>query len=493
MTKCFKMVLLQALLQAGAMREGLPLAELADGSARVLRRNPILARDVEPPALLAADDLARRRFAAYWKDNPVKAWCSGTSARWFSVDGDRFVCRVDDGGHPDVLAALMRELIDLRLSEYRTRRATDDSGEAFTCKVTWNQRDPILKLPRADRRPVEPGWLDATVDGAPWRFKIAKEFCNVARPVSGVRNELPDLLRGWFGPGAGRPGTAFAVRFQRSPEGWFVEPEGAVARDVDDANEPQALRGVLVQAFPDLAAAAGAAREALAVVETGQVRLPVASGDGVFAVRARGDSMNGGSDPIRDGDWLVFRFARGASAESLKGRRVLVEVRDADGSGYLVKRLAQDGRRWVLRSDNAAVGDVPADERTVPIAVLVERVAPEGLAPGVGEVIAEGEIAGAFGVSEAPRLAEGDASEGGSGGVRVDGHLFLLVRGDAVLGQERDRVRVPVGGRRPGETGFVLLRRGAGDAGWKYLGVARWDEAAGTWVIAEVPSAGEPS
>jgi hypothetical protein len=92
-----------------------------------------------------------------------------------------------------------------------------------------DQRDPILKLPDRTRTPGgSTGETDVRLaDGAVWRFRFMKEFCNVA-PAGTDRNRLPDLMRTWFGPSAGHPGTRFEVRFSRSPDGWWIELRGKV-------------------------------------------------------------------------------------------------------------------------------------------------------------------------------------------------------------------------------------------------------------------------
>jgi hypothetical protein len=59
-------------------------------------------------------------------------------------------------------------------------------------------------------------------DGAIYRFKMVKQFCNVARPVGATRKQLPNLLHQWFGPNAGQPSTAFDVRFYASRDGWWA-------------------------------------------------------------------------------------------------------------------------------------------------------------------------------------------------------------------------------------------------------------------------------
>jgi len=96
----------------------------------------------------------------------------------------------------------------------------------------------------------------------------------------------------------------------------------------------------LVPAYPRLRAAAGPASEATHVEDgatDASVALPIEVTQGVFAVRAAGDSMDGGAAPfrdggaapIRDGDWVVLRFCRGASLGKIAGRVALVQVPDA--------------------------------------------------------------------------------------------------------------------------------------------------------------------
>lgn len=50
-----------------------------------------------------------------------------------------------------------------------------------------------------------------------------------------------------------------------------------------------------------------------------------------------------------------------------------------------MKRIVQEGERWWLRSDNAERPSIEATAETTPIALLVSQIAPETLAPPVGE------------------------------------------------------------------------------------------------------------
>ncbi|MDI3282135.1 DEAD/DEAH box helicase family protein [Polyangium sp. 15x6] len=466
MSKCYKMVTLEALLEADALRDGLPVFDLAQRSHAIMARSPELLRDLSGVADFPdvhAPDV--HRFATYWRINPIAAWTSGPGKRFFAQEGDRFVSRIPcpPGGEKS-LSSMVRELVDYRLAMYRARQTENVAGVSFSAKVLWNKRDPILKLPtHKDREELPRGETTVRLpDGTLWLFRFMKEYCNVARPVGSHGNELPDLLRRWFGLAAGRPGTNFRVRFSRSPSGLWVEPDEPRA-------ETDTVRGLLLT-FPTLRAAAGSTRDPIALAPEGeQVRLPTkARGEGLFAVRATGDSMNGGKEPIRDGDWLVMRFARSASRNAIEGKIALVEVPDSHlGASYLVKRIVRDGKRWILRSENPAHASIEAAAEIVPIATLVEVVKPEAIGPEVGANIEAPKLAEAFGLPEPPRTG------------RVDGHLFLLVEEKGRL-VAPDRIRFPGIEPRPGETAFVLTRAD-GTQPWRHAGVARFVEDDGAW------------
>lgn len=474
MIRCDAMVTIEALLEAGALVDGLPIADLARRSHAILVRSPELFRDLEGVTELPdprSPDL--ERLSAYWRANPIATWTSGRNRRWFMLDGERLVPRLPcPPGDEVVLAAMTREIVDYRLAMYRMRRKEDASGASFTTKVLWNQRDPILKLPSRKAHPDLPsGDTDVRMSsGEMWRFRFMKEFCNVAHPIGSGRNQLTDLLRRWFGLAAGRPGTAFHVRFSRSPDGLWVEPE--VPEGISTAP-----RGMLI-AFPTLRAAAGAARGPVELAPQAEaVRLPTtAQGEGLFAVRAVGDSMNGGKRPIRDGDWLVMRFARGASYEALDGRVALLQVPDADiGFAYQIKRIARDGARWQLRSDNPERPSFEAKPEMVPIAILVETIRPEDVGPRVGERLDEEALARAFGMESTPQSG------------RTEGHLFIRVEAPGAL-VAPDRVRFTAPDRRPGETAFVLARP-RGESVFCYLGVARYLDEEGLWACGGIDHA----
>jgi superfamily II DNA or RNA helicase/diadenosine tetraphosphate (Ap4A) HIT family hydrolase len=452
MTRSFTMVTLQALVEADALDAGMPVEALAARCHRLLTRNPGLRAEVPEP-LQSAESATSAAWRTHQLEDPIRTWTTGARPLFQLTDGRFHLADPPAPEDRDALRTLTAELVDLRMARYRRRLQPGPAGQVgFECRLTWNKRDPILKLPSRAQHDLPSGDLDVRLpDGAVWRFRLKREFCNVAGPVGAPRNQLPDLMRRWFGPSAGHPGTAFRVRFAPGPDGWSVAP-------ADDA-QVISLRSRSVAAYLDLKAAAGHAVGA-SHVHAAQVVLPVeaAEPEALFAVRVAGWSMDGGPKPLRDGDWAVFRLARGRAPAELEGRVVLAQVPTDAGPGFVVKRLRRVVGGWALASDHPEGPTFGGAADTIIIARLEAQVAPEALGPERGARLAEGELAGAFGVERLP-------PETG----RQGGHLFMFLRGQGDL-LSPTTVRAPAD-LFPGETAFVLAR--LEDGGWRYLGVAR--------------------
>lgn len=488
MTKSFKMVALEALLEEDALLRGLDLETLCARSRAIMLRSPELEADLGAKELGDVREMSAAAWQTYWTRWPLRHWTTAARAP-FRLTAERFEPTFSvPAGAAEALSAMTRELVDYRLWQYRRRRAAAASsdGVAFEAKLIRNARGPILMLPDRARAPGVPsGPTDVRLpDGRSWTFRFARIAVNVAGPVGAGSNELADLLRGWFGPAAGQPGTSFRVRFAPSPDGWWVAP--VEAEDAQVIGLP--ARGRLVT-FPSLRAAAGWTGEAVeaGALEADEVALPGAfDRERCFAVRASGDSMTRGGIPwradIRDGDWLIFRWARGERLGALLNRVALVARRlDDDTQSFHVKRIApassgrDGGLGVVLASDNPDHPAMAAGERDEAIALLVDVVRPEAMAPAAGERVADDELAAVFGLSAAPN----------AGASRVDGHLFVLAEGAGALAAP-DRVRHARGGLapHPGETAFVLTR--AEGESLRYAGVGRFVADEEAWAIPEV-------
>jgi superfamily II DNA or RNA helicase len=390
LNKSYKMVVVQALLDADALDRGLPIDDLAARCHRIVVRSPGLFSDI---ASLASLDDPRDpdpdQWRSFWDAMPLKVW-TGEYRReiedpWFERPdgaGGDFASRVPVPTEPLARAAFIdmtRELVEYRLAKYRDRydESAAETG-AFCAKLLTNKRDPIIKLPSRERHPDIPrGETTVTLpDGQKWRFRFVKIAVNVARPVGDDKNRLPDLLRGWFGPAAGEPGTEFNIEFRPTKHGWRIEPLG-------ERVIPFARPGHII-AFPDLQAAAGAHR--LPQNETpGWTQLRIADSGAPpadFAVQAHGDSMDGGDEPIRHGDWALMRWARGEPLGKVVGRVALVRHAASDDSetsapAYYLKRVAETEDGFELRSDNLQVAAMPATADTVVVALHVETLPAE--------------------------------------------------------------------------------------------------------------------
>ena len=357
------------------------------------------------------------------------------------------------------LRRLTHELVDWRLADYRKRRRSG-AGAAFTCKVNQNKRDPILMLDRGRCPQIPEGFTTVVVDGQPWQFKFMKVACNVARPVAATHNSLPDLLRGWFGPGAGMPGTSFHVRFVPSPDGWSVEPADSTV---------QASGFDEVVSWPELRAAAGW-QEALVDqrVDPERLVLPGPFVEGEFAVRAHGTSMDGGPKPIRDGDWVLLRWARDRGLADIVGHTALLR-RGADSQAtYHLKKVLSAGGATVLTSTNPRVPDLPATAEDQVLALLRRTLRPEDLAPPRNT---SGPLERLF-----PWVHE----DRPPGAHRIGGHLFLLLDRPGQASSPTE-VLLPVA-IRPSETAFVARRS---PEGWTYLGLGRTLNAQ-RWTVPEL-------
>jgi hypothetical protein len=270
----------------------------------------------------------RARWLTYWKQNPIAAWTGRNPRAWFRIDDGRF--RLDLDVAPELAAPLhrlTRELVDYRLAQYRDRRRRDQPTDAgFVCKILSNQRDPIVKLPRRDRAQIPRGETDVRLpDGAVWRFRFAK-FCNV-RPA-GTSATTSDLLRGWFGPRAGQPGTAFQIRFHAAPGGLWVEPVQAEIVELASRRKIVAYPGCAPPLVTPGAMSSPGRSWCRAVQDADQTCSRCASRERRWTAEAAAARRRLGRDAAG------AQHAGGA----VEGRVVLVQVEgDAHGAGYQIK------------------------------------------------------------------------------------------------------------------------------------------------------------
>jgi superfamily II DNA or RNA helicase/diadenosine tetraphosphate (Ap4A) HIT family hydrolase/HKD family nuclease/SOS-response transcriptional repressor LexA len=370
LNKSYKMVVLRVLLDRDALWDGLEIPRLAAACRSFLENHPALRADLEGAAFTRVPGdaaLDMENFAAWWLEWPLSRWMDDQAGqRWFTRRGDRFVA--DFTCPPELRAAfesLTGELVDLRLAHYSRSRvapiqalsASDGTplSTTFRAKVSHSNGKPILFLPTVESVPSRPTGPTRVrlPDGREWVFRFVKVACNVAHPADAAsargNNALPALLRDWFGPDAGLPGTNFEVEFSSIDGQWLATPTKSPGRKPGDSGSeppsnhqrspssappfdllsspPPAARYTTHLPVYDLTAAAGFWGPESVPEEIGWTGVSgVSLKPGMFVARVTGTSM----EPlIPDGSWCLFRPCPAGSRE---GRIVLVQL-GTDGAG----------------------------------------------------------------------------------------------------------------------------------------------------------------
>ena len=116
-----------------------------------------------------------------------------------------------------------------------------------------------------------------------------------------------------------------------------------------------------------------------------------------FLARATGNSMNGGKNPIRDGDYLLLELVSPVNAGSITGSVIAIERQDESGDNqYLLRAVtkAADGTH-ILKANNPDYSDIVATDEMRTLARLKAVVDPLELEVGVSFM--REEIPGLFG------------------------------------------------------------------------------------------------
>ncbi|AEY00886.1 DEAD-box ATP dependent DNA helicase [Oceanimonas sp. GK1] len=279
LTKCFKLILLQALLELDGLRQPPLLTELAEQSRLVLERHPdlFMVDLAEPQQAMAADSA---QWLSYWSKNPIKHSTGGNNDSqadyWFEIQEDRFCPRfILPVNERDTLHDMMQELVDLRLAEYRRRKIQFQSFQKTAI--------PPQAIPDADVVEL-PFYPD---------LKIA---CGHFRTGSSDQADMMAV-----------PGENISVDSQR-----------------------------------------------------------------YFLARASGHSMNGGKNPVNDGDLLLLEWITPDTAGSISNQTLAIERQDETGDDqYLLRVVSKtaDGS-YLLHATNPDYEDIPVTDEMKPFARL---------------------------------------------------------------------------------------------------------------------------
>ena len=286
MTKSFKMVLLEALLEHDGLVNHPTLETLALQSLAIFQRRRTLISDIRED-LQDIDSLNPAQWQRYWDSNPVNAWIGGNrdagAQALFQVADGKFVARFEvKPGEQEKLAGLLQELVDYRFASYETRR--------------------------------EPARIDNVVPLRPSLDKVELPFFpNIKIACGHFKTGHADAeeYRG-LGPGHGK---------------------------LDPARH--------------------------------------------FIARASGNSMNGGKNPIQDGDYLLLERVTPQSAGSITGLIMAIERQDTGDNQYLLRLVTKPSPgRYILRATNPDYEDLEANEEMRTFARLKEILDPLELAIG---------------------------------------------------------------------------------------------------------------
>jgi len=227
MTRSYKMVTLLAMLNADRFPGEIGLDELTGGVRQLGVHRPEIAAD------FGEHFENDSRLARALEDNPIDAWVggAGTGAQRFfdyatKVFGSRVRARDEDRA---ALQELTRELTEWRLAEYLDRSVVRPT-DGYLVKVNQSNGNPILMpLDREEQPGLPDGLTPFEADGSRYVGNFVKIALNAARKEGSDRNELPSILRKWFGPDAGAPGTRHQVRLIHDGATWRLEPIGVGA------------------------------------------------------------------------------------------------------------------------------------------------------------------------------------------------------------------------------------------------------------------------
>jgi hypothetical protein len=224
MTKSYKMLVLLAMLSHASFPGAVIIDELAVGVEHFARRSSLLAEELES----SLDD--KTALIRLLEENPIRVWSEGRGTGqtiYFTYEDGVFRSNLNEVfEHRDAVSNLTRELCDYRLAQYLERLQGERRfAPRIVCKVSHSDGKPILFLPNRDNVPGIPtGWQAVTANGEPYRANFVKVAINVMRKESSEENVLPDLLRGWFGDGAGLQGTTDQVIFNLEDGSYVLCP-----------------------------------------------------------------------------------------------------------------------------------------------------------------------------------------------------------------------------------------------------------------------------
>jgi len=233
-TKSYKLVAIRALLHDGALRVGEDIARNAEASRELLLNDPRLASEVPASQFPDLASAPTEKWVRYWREWPI-AHLTGTGSAaaraksLFGIESDRIVptFTIDDRLGA-VFDSMVAELIEYRLANY-VLNDQKSTTRSWTCRLTYADGHPIIRLDRRQYKDLPAGGRTFIADGVEYGASFAKGAVTVATRAETAGNALPGLLRGWFGPSAGHPGTSHTVELEQIDGTLLMRPGAATS------------------------------------------------------------------------------------------------------------------------------------------------------------------------------------------------------------------------------------------------------------------------
>jgi superfamily II DNA or RNA helicase/HKD family nuclease/diadenosine tetraphosphate (Ap4A) HIT family hydrolase len=382
--KCYKLIAIRALLHDGELRNGSDVTTNAETSRQLLLADPRLGRDV--PAREFADLAAAPadKWAHYWRKWPL-AHLSGVGESSHRIEA--LFRLLDDRIKPtfaiddelgEVFDAMVAEIIEYRLASYVLNKDTSTT-RSWTCRLMYSDGHPAIRLDRRLHPDLPEDKVSFVADGTEFEASFAKGAVAAATREDSTGNALPGLLRGWFGPSAGHPGTSHRVSIEQVDGILLIRPDRSADRQVPVDYVPL---------FGDYTVACGPGAQA-SWTDHASTEIPIRRATGQtltpssnFVCFAHGNSMDGGAEPIRHGDPLLFEWITGGSARDYVGQSVLVETAGETGVAGTLKILRRrEGGAYVLESKNPAILPIEGQSDMRPVARLVSKLDQQEINP----------------------------------------------------------------------------------------------------------------
>lgn len=374
-SKSYKLVALKSILDSGKLFDSTTLDEVSRQSRELILKDPRLVTDVQGREIPNVALVELGAWRNYWVKWPLRHLASGEGSL-FEIRNDQLIFKVEvDARLEATFSSLVREIVEWRLADYLLRIGKISKG-VIRCRVAHLNGNPVIRFARTKDGVVPEGWVSVIANSQSFRMNFTTNSLVLAESDGEIGNALPALLRSWFGPDAGLPGTRHFVNLRPAAGGWTLDAETESAFGDAQVIPLFSSYKVACGAFDAPSPAEDGPRsEVFGLTEFGLT--PQTH----FVVFAHGDSMDGGADPLKHGDPLLFEWVRNARLSDLVNERVLVTQTSAEGSSAVLKRLERVAGGWELLSDGPGLDPIKGASDMRVVARLVKRLDQSAINP----------------------------------------------------------------------------------------------------------------